>query len=282
METWIQLVLLSGLILGFYNIFKKKALEKNSVVEVLVAYTTLSFIILIPQFSNAMATDFKYIVIIFIKAYIVFVSWLMSFYALKHMPISTFSVYYLSRVLFVALWGIIILGEKIIPIHFLGMIIIIIGLLMLNLNTKVKKEKTEIKYILYVIASCFIISFSSVIDKVIMPHINTGQMQFWFMGFLTLLYISYIIVTKTKLNFSVMKKNYWLPILAISVLLASRFHFMANAIPESNISLIIFLRTFSVIITLLVGGLWFREENLFYKLLCSLIVLSGIALIILF
>ena len=114
-----------------------------------------------------------------------------------------------------------------------------------------------------------------------MPHINTGQMQFWFMGFLTLLYILYITITKTKLNFNIMKKNYWLPILAVSVLLASRFHFMANALPESDISLIVFLRTFSVIITLLVGGLWFKEKQLLYKLFCSLIVLTGIALIVL-
>jgi len=281
METWIQLVLLSGLILGFYNIFKKKALEVNNVVEVLVAYTTLSFIFLIPQFNNALQTDIQYILIIFLKSFIVFISWIISFTALKNMPISTYSVFYLSRILFVAILGIVLLGERVIPIHLLGMILIIGGLLMVNLNNQVKKESYEKKYIWYVIISCFIISFSSVIDKLVMPHINTGQMQFWFMGFLTILYILYIIFTKTKLNFAVMKKNYWLPILAISVLLASRFHFMANAIPESDISLIVFLRTFSVIITLLVGGLWFKEKNLFYKLICSLIVLSGIALIIL-
>jgi bacterial/archaeal transporter family protein len=279
MEKWIQLVLLSGLILGFYNIFKKKALEKNNVIEVLVTYSVLSFLIVIPEFNNAMKIESTFIIMIFIKSFIVFISWLISFKALKNMPISTYSVYYLSRILFVALWGIIILGEKVIPIHILGMIIIIIGLLMVNVNANIKKEKVDNHYILYVVVSCFIISFSSVIDKIVMRSINTGQMQFWFMGFLAMLYVLYIIINKIKLDFLAIKKNYWLPILAISVVAASRFHFLANAIPESNISLIIFLRTFSVVITLLVGGMWLKEQNLLYKLFCSLIILAGIALI---
>ncbi len=112
-----------------------------------------------------------------------------------------------------------------------------------------------------------------------MKHVSPGQMQFWFMGFMAVLYILYTIITKIKLDFNIIKKNYWLPILAISVVIASRFHFMANAVPESNISLIAFLRTLSVVVTLLVGGFLFKEKNLLFKLFCSIIILSGIALL---
>ncbi len=282
MELWIEYVLISALILGLYNIFKKKALEKNNAIEVLITFTILSFIFVIPEAKNAFQTDLHYISIILLKSVIVFSSWIISWNCLKHMPISTYSIFYLSRLLFIAILGIILLQEKIIFIHLIGMILIMIGLIIANLNQKTKTENFNTKYTYYLIISCFIISFSSVIDKLVMKHINPGQMQFWFMGFMAVLYILYTIFTKAKLNFNTIKKNYWLPIIAISVIVASRFHFMANAVPESNISLIAFIRTLSVVISLLIGGLLFKEKNLLFKLFCSIIILIGIALLTLY
>ena len=50
---WIWLVLLYGLLKGGREIVKKKSLEKNTVLEVLILYTLLSFIIVLPGIKEA-------------------------------------------------------------------------------------------------------------------------------------------------------------------------------------------------------------------------------------
>ena len=51
--TWMLLVLVYGLLKGAREIAKKKAMEKNTVMEVLVIYTLLSFVFVIPQAPQA-------------------------------------------------------------------------------------------------------------------------------------------------------------------------------------------------------------------------------------
>ena len=51
--TWALLVGVFGIIKGVREIVKKKALSKNSVIEVLFFYTLLGFVILLPDGPRA-------------------------------------------------------------------------------------------------------------------------------------------------------------------------------------------------------------------------------------
>ena len=51
--AWILLVLLYGLLKGGREIVKKKALTVSTVMEVLVAYTALSFVMVLPSAPQA-------------------------------------------------------------------------------------------------------------------------------------------------------------------------------------------------------------------------------------
>ena len=51
--VWIYLVLLYGILKGVREILKKKALGRNTVMEVLFLYTLLSFVILLPTAPKA-------------------------------------------------------------------------------------------------------------------------------------------------------------------------------------------------------------------------------------
>ena len=54
---WIFLVLLYGILKGVREIVKKKALEKNSTIEVLFMYTFLSFLIVLLDTKAAMGME---------------------------------------------------------------------------------------------------------------------------------------------------------------------------------------------------------------------------------
>ena len=138
---WMFVVLVYGIIKGLREICKKKALEKNSVTEVLLVYTFLSLIICSPQIPNAMGLTFNHYLWVALKAFVIFVAWIAGFKAIKKLPISLCGVLDLSRVLFATVLGVIVLGEKITFYKGLGLLFVSCGLLFLKFNPFEKKEK---------------------------------------------------------------------------------------------------------------------------------------------
>lgn len=94
---WIFLVLLYGILKGAREILKKKALEKNSTIEVLFVYTLLSFLIVLPDAGNAAGMELRFYFYIAAKSFVIFLAWMCSFKAIRKMPISLYGVLDLSR-----------------------------------------------------------------------------------------------------------------------------------------------------------------------------------------
>lgn len=72
--TWILLVLLYGLLKGAREIAKKKAMEKNSVMDVLVVYTLLSFLLVLPQAPKAGGVTVRQLSFIALKSFVIFLA----------------------------------------------------------------------------------------------------------------------------------------------------------------------------------------------------------------
>ena len=56
---WIGLVCLYGVLKGVRDIIKKKAMEKNSAMEVLFFYTFISFLFVTPSVTNALFSLYR-------------------------------------------------------------------------------------------------------------------------------------------------------------------------------------------------------------------------------
>ena len=72
--TWILLVLLYGVLKGAREVIKKKSLQGSTVMEVLVVYTVLAFLMVLPDYKNAMNVDPKFLFWIALKSFIIFIS----------------------------------------------------------------------------------------------------------------------------------------------------------------------------------------------------------------
>lgn len=64
---WVWLVLLYGVLKGVREIVKKKALEKNSTIEVLFMYTFLSFVMVLPSAGAATGVENPFLLLYCIK-----------------------------------------------------------------------------------------------------------------------------------------------------------------------------------------------------------------------
>ena len=108
---WILLVLFYGLMKGAREIVKKLAMTKNTVIEVLVIYTVISFVFVIPLAPSAFGMETRFYLWIAVKSFAIFVGWICGFYSLKKLPVGIYGILDLSRVLFATASGVFFLHE---------------------------------------------------------------------------------------------------------------------------------------------------------------------------
>ncbi len=129
---WIILVLIYGIIKGMREVLKKKALERNTTLEVLLMYTFLSFLIVTPEIRNAGGVEPKILLMIAVKSLAIFYAWRCGFTALAKLPVSLYGVLDLSRVIFSTLLGVIVLHETMKANQTIGLILVLTGLFLLK------------------------------------------------------------------------------------------------------------------------------------------------------
>lgn len=277
---WIWLVLLYGVLKGAREICKKKALLTSSSVEVLLIYTLVAFLMVTPSAPNAMGLEPRFYFYIAIKSFVIFIAWICSFKAIKYLPLSLYGVLDLSRVLFATLLGIIVLQEKMSPVHIVGLILVCTGLLMLKFRPEgiISKTKGKVSTVIifFALLSCGLNAVSGMMDKILMKDINSSQLQFWYMLFLCIFYIIYALVSHTQVNVMRALKNGWIWLLALMFVIADKALFIANASPESTVTVMTLLKQAGCIVTILGGKFVFKEKHVGYKLVCAGVVIAGI------
>jgi drug/metabolite transporter (DMT)-like permease len=281
MQNWILYTLIYAIFTGFFQCAKKKAVEKNSIYEVLAIFSTIAFLLASLTSKNVFDIGFIPLIIVFSKSLVIVIAWILSLHAIQKMPISLYSVINLSRIVFSIIMSLIFLGEKLTTLLIIGAMIIILGLFLVNKVSNVKsKKETSLKVILILLVSCLLNAISAIIDKQVLKYINPTQLQFWFLLFLAICYWSILLFKHKKLDFKKIKKNYWILIAAICLTVADRFLFKANEFPESKVSIMTLIKQVSVIEGIILGKILFDEKNIIKKLLCSLLIIIGIILIV--
>ena len=294
---WMLLVLNYGVLKGTREIVKKKSLQRSSVMEVLFFYTLFAFLFVCPDAKNAVQMDMHFLPAVAFKSFIIFLAWMCSFKAIKKMPISLYGLLDLSRVLFATLLAVIVQHEVLSGNQVIGLLLVCVGLLMLKrpkwlILQSMRRKRSEsiavqeeehvpVILVLFALASCMLNAVSGLLDKILTKDITSAQLQFWYMLFLVLYYLVYIIVTKEKIHVKESLKNPWIWLLAILFVIADRSLFLANANPESRISIMTLIKQSGCIVTILAGKFIFHEKNIGYKLICAAVIIAGIVVAVL-
>lgn len=285
--NWILLVLFYGIAKGLREVVKKKSLAKNTVIEVLFFYTLLSFLMVLPDAGNAWGITWAQAGWIALKSFFIFTAWICGFHAIVHLPISFLGVLDLSRVLFATLLGIIVLHEKMGGFQTVGLMLVLLGLFLLGTWSRKKdtgfsqnlgKKHTGAFYIFLALLSCVLNAISGLMDKILMKEVTSSQLQFFYMAFLVGYYVIYILVTRTKICFHSLVKNYWIYILSILFVLADRALFIANSYPDSKVTVMTLIKQSGCIVVILAGKWVFHEKNISRKLVCSAVIIAGIVI----
>jgi len=307
---WISLVLLYGLLKGAREIAKKKAMNKNSVMEVLFTYTLISFILVIPQVKDAGGMETRFYFYVALKSFFIFIAWICGFKSLKKLPVSIYGILDLSRVLFATFLGVLVLGETLNLFQMIGLVVVCSGLLLLrfkppflkklfriqdsaisasieNPNQNIEQKSDEKKqysvtiYVILALICCVLNALSGLMDKILMKDLNSSQLQFWYMLFLVIYYSIYVLVKREKITLSILK-NGWMWAMAIMFVIGDKALFIANGMDSSKITIMTLVKQFGCIVTIVGGKIFFKEKNIAYKLFCASVIIFGIVLGVLF
>lgn len=293
---WVLGALLSALLLGIYDLFKKTSLQGNAVLPVLFISTFTSSLIFIPillfsNFSNHFQTAFWHIhpqtieahFHFFIKSVIVGSSWFLAYFSVKHLPITIVSPIRSSGPLWTLLGAIIIFHETMTLIQWLGLITTISFYYLFSLYGK--KEGIsfrENKWVMFMVLSTIIGSISSLYDKYLIAHYDRMAMQCWFSIYMVpitgalFLFIWY----PNRKKYAPFQWRYSILFIGITLTIADFIYFWSISQEGSLISIISTVRRGSVIVSFSVGAILFKEKNIKMKALILLGILTGIGLII--
>ena len=275
-SLWIVFVFIYSILKGGRDGMKKAALKKSSTDEVLFFYTLIGFVFTLPNIAEAIRLPYELIFFIFIKSAVCCTAWLFSCMALGKMSVSLYGVIDLSRVLFSTMLGVFALGESMTWQKAVGASVVIAGLLMLNAKKTSEVKTASLGVITAALLNCFFNAVSGTMDKVLMKYMSSSQLQFWFMLFMTLIYLAVIAIKRERISVRTLRCNIWIPLMSISLVLGDRFLFEANAAPQSEVTVMTIIKQSSVVVSVLVGRIFFKEKQILYKLLCALVVLLGI------
>lgn len=281
---WIALAAAYGILKGMRDVMKKVALKKSSTIEVLFFYTLISLILLTPTIGDAVnifsSGSLPYLGFILIKSFVIYIAWICSFKAIENLPIGFYGIMDMSRVVITSVLSVTLLGEAMSIEKAIGMVLVIDGLILVNMtknSDSIKGERIKPVFVLLVVVSCCMNSISEIFDKWLMrpeTGLTTGQLQFWYMFFLTCMYFIHIIVKKIHIDWRAAYKNYWIAILAVLFVIGDKALFIANR--TGDVIPMTLIKQSAVLITIIGGRIVFKEQKTAFKLLCAVVIICGI------
>ena len=85
-----------------------------------------------------------------------------------------------------------------------------------------------------------------------------------------------LLIRNKEIDFKSVKKNYWIILMAIILVVADKFLLKANQISDSKVIVMTIVRQLSTIEVIVLEKIMFKEKKVLRKLLCSLIIIAGI------
>jgi drug/metabolite transporter (DMT)-like permease len=295
---WIVASLVSAFFLGCYDLSTKHAVRENAVLPVLFfanvcsaviclllyAGTTLAPHAFAPMLHVDSLTGFQHLQL-FLKAMIVAASWVCSYFAVKHLPVSLAAPIRATGPVWTLLGATLVLGER--PTWLEGLGIVITLASFLGLSVVGAREGIHFRrnrWIWFLGGGTLLGALSGLYDKYLLGSVGftAATVQCWFSIYLALVFLP--LAVGWKLRWWQRQEFQWrgsIVLVSLMLLVADFLYFNALRDPEALVSMVSSLRRGGTLVAF-AGGIWlFGEVNARAKLPAVIGVVIGIVLTIL-
>lgn len=292
---WVLLALLSALLLGIYDVFKKISLKGNAVIPVLTSSVIISAIIfLIPVILSKISPetmakahfyvpsiDWNTHLFIFIKAVLVLGSWTCAYFGMKNIPITIYSPIRATQPVWTVVGALIIFSESLTPLQFLGIAITITSFYLFSLAGH--KEGVSWKrnhWIWLIILATLLGAASGLYDKHLLHQYDRIAVQVYssiYQAFV--MGIVFFLVWYPHRKTSPFTWRWSIIGISLFLMLADYVYYWALSDHNALISIVSTIRRSGAVVPFLYGAILLKEKNLKVKgvLLCGILI--GVALL---
>jgi drug/metabolite transporter (DMT)-like permease len=296
--NWVVAILLSAFFLGLYDLCAKHAVRANAVTPVLFFSTltgaTVWFVLLLVQaihpgtLPHSLVTDtltWNQHLQLLLKSGIVAASWIGTYYALKHLPLSLGAPIRATSPLFTLFGAILILGERPTWLETLGILTTLgsfVGLSIAGAREGVHFHRN--KWVGFLVVGTLFGAVSSLYDKYLLGTLkfSVPTVQCWFQVYLLVFFAPFALGWKLRLwPRNEFRWRWSIPFIALALLVADYLYFSALRHPDALVAIVMSLRRASTLVAFAGGLYFFREVNGWKKLPAVIGILVGIVLTIL-
>lgn len=290
---WVLYAVISAVGLGFYDVMKKISLKGNNVPVVLWFNTLFGTLLMSPilieciargEFGPGMGATGH--VLIAIKSVIVLSSWILGYFAIKHLPLTIQGPINASRPVMVLVGALLIFGEKLNLLQWAG---VLLGFASLFLISRAGSEEgfsfRHSKWLWMSIGATMLGAVSALYDKYLLNTVGMSPLmvQSWY-SLYQLLMMSAAVLVLQRLHTQRGTPFHWRwAIIGISVFLtgADLAYFYCLSNPDAMISVVSMIRRGSVLISFFFGVLVLHEKHIRTKLIDLGILLVSLLLLVL-
>ena len=292
---WIIASLVSALFLGCYELCTKHAVRENAVLPVLFLSNVCSLCVwlvllglqhfdplLLPSSLIVSPLTWQQHAQLALKSFIVALSWVCTYFAMKHLPVSIASPIRATSPVITLIGALLILAERPTTVEILGILTTIFSFFGLSLAGRSEGiHFHRDKWVGFLGMGTLLGACSGLYDKFLLGRagFSVATVQAWFVIYLTVFFAP--LALGWKLRWWPRKEFHWrwsILLLAFSLLVADFIYFDALRNPEALVSLVSSLRRGSTLVAF-VGGIWlFHEEKSRKKTWAVAGVLLGIVL----
>ena len=296
--NWVVATLLSAFFLGFYDLCTKHAVRANAVTPVfffstltgalawlaLLAVNALHPGALPPSLVSDALTWHQHLQLL-LKSAIVAASWIGTYYALKHLPLSLGAPIRATSPLLTLFGAILFLGERPTWLEITGILTTLASFVGLSVvGTKEGIHFHRNKWFWFLIMGNVFGAASALYDKYLLGTLrfSVPTVQCWFSIYLVVLFTPFTLGWKLRLwPRNEFQWRWSIPFIALALLVADYFYFWALRHPDALVAVVMSLRRANTLVAFAGGLILFKEVNGRKKLPAVLGILIGIVLTIL-
>lgn len=288
---WVLLACVSALCLGFYDIFKKLSVKGNDVLIVLMLNTVFGSLYMMPflvgwiaegnyGFGNTAAGHFQ----ILLKSLIVLGSWLLGYYAIKHLPLTVQGPINASRPVIVLVGALLIFGERLNLVQWIGIALGFASLFFISrIGAKEGFSLKHSKWIWMSIGATTLGAVSALYDKYLLKFYEPLEVQAWYSLYQCLIMVVVIFIIRSAHTgkCDTFQWRWSIPCIALFLTIADVAYFYSLSLDGSMVAVVSMIRRGSVLVSFIYGVVSLHEKNIKPKLVdLGVLLLSLILLVV--
>jgi drug/metabolite transporter (DMT)-like permease len=293
--NWIAATLASAFFLGCYDLCTKHAVRENAVLPVLFFSNLCSAVIwlslmglqridpaLLPaMFAVPHLTAFQHAQLA-LKSFIVAASWLCTYFAVKHLPVSIAAPVRATGPMWTLAGALLFLTERPTLLQMLGIFTTLGSFILLSIAGRGEGiHFHRNKWIWWLVAGTILGAISGLYDKYLLGRIGfaPSTVQAWFAIYLAVIFLP--VAAGWRWRLWTRNEFHWrwsVPMLSIALLTADFLYFGALRSPTALIALVSSLRRGSTLVGFAGGLLFFGEHFSRQKLFAVLGIVAGMVL----